>query len=165
MKTTVQELKELYAKLGGTADLSNVQTDSGMIDAIDSVAGGGGSLSPATADTLGGVKIGEGISVTEDGTISAGEEVFNVTSSIVDDYATLNKTFSEIKAAFLAGKKVVIDYLIPDSGSQCEGQGIVTSVETLTYEGDPPDIVYVIYTPPYDWTTDSINGNSRFGKR
>lgn len=32
----------------------------------------GGSISPATADTLGGVKIGEGISVTSDGTISAG---------------------------------------------------------------------------------------------
>lgn len=31
----------------------------------------GGSISPATADTLGGVKIGEGISVTSDGTISA----------------------------------------------------------------------------------------------
>lgn len=37
-----------------------------LTDKID-----GGSISPATADTLGGVKIGEGISVTSDGTISA----------------------------------------------------------------------------------------------
>lgn len=36
------------------------------IDAIDD-----GGIQPATADTLGGVKIGEGISVTSDGTISA----------------------------------------------------------------------------------------------
>lgn len=36
------------------------------IDAIDD-----GDLQPATANTLGGVKIGEGISVTSDGTISA----------------------------------------------------------------------------------------------
>lgn len=33
-------------------------------------AGGGGTLEPATANTLGGVKIGEGVNVTSDGTIS-----------------------------------------------------------------------------------------------
>ena len=32
--------------------------------------GGGGQLTPATADTLGGIKIGAGLSVTEDGTAS-----------------------------------------------------------------------------------------------
>ena len=32
--------------------------------------GGGGKLTPATADTLGGIKIGNGLSVTEDGTAS-----------------------------------------------------------------------------------------------
>lgn len=33
--------------------------------------GGGGDLPIASADTLGGVKIGDGISITEDGTISS----------------------------------------------------------------------------------------------
>lgn len=32
--------------------------------------GGGGKLTPATADTLGGIKVGEGLEVTEDGTLS-----------------------------------------------------------------------------------------------
>lgn len=32
--------------------------------------GNGGTLTPATSETLGGVKIGEGVNVTEDGTIS-----------------------------------------------------------------------------------------------
>lgn len=31
---------------------------------------GGGTITPATSETLGGVKIGEGVNVTEDGTIS-----------------------------------------------------------------------------------------------
>lgn len=37
----------------------------------EDLGGGSSALTPATADTLGGVKIGNGISVTEDGTISA----------------------------------------------------------------------------------------------
>lgn len=37
----------------------------------EDVGGGSAALAPATANTLGGVKIGNGISVTEDGTISA----------------------------------------------------------------------------------------------
>lgn len=105
MKTTVQELKELYAKLGGTADLSNVQTDSGMIDAIDSVAGGGGSLLPATADTLGGVKIGSGISVTSDGTISASGGAEPLICEYSDGY--LNKTVGEVYNAFVNGQSII----------------------------------------------------------
>lgn len=37
----------------------------------EDLGGGSSVLTPATADSLGGVKIGNGISVTEDGTISA----------------------------------------------------------------------------------------------
>ena len=37
----------------------------------EDLGGGSSALTPATTDTLGGVKIGNGISVTEDGTISA----------------------------------------------------------------------------------------------
>ena len=107
MKTTVQELKELYAKLGGTADLSNVQTDSGMIDAIDSVAGGGGSLSPATADTLGGVKIGSGISVTEDGTISASGGGSSEPLVCKNGSEHLDTTFGNIYEAYMSGRAVV----------------------------------------------------------
>lgn len=58
-------------------DVAGYQTIEQSINSIaDMITDGeipiGGSISPATADTLGGVKIGEGISVTSDGTISAG---------------------------------------------------------------------------------------------
>ena len=110
MKTTVQELKELYAKLGGTADISGVQTDAGMIDAIDSIAGGGGSLSPATADTLGGVKIGSGVNVTSDGTISVsgGGYIVNVAVDDSELKFVFDKTASEVIAAATSGLITVL---------------------------------------------------------
>lgn len=57
--------------------------------------GGGGELSPATADTLGGVKIGEGIEVTSDGTISAGggyDLVIRLDSGILVEATTAEVT-------------------------------------------------------------------------
>lgn len=45
---------------------------------------GGGTITPATSETLGGVKIGAGINVTEDGTIST--SIINITSNT--DYLT-----------------------------------------------------------------------------
>jgi hypothetical protein len=36
--TVVEALKKLYAKLGGTADVKNISTNAGMIDAISDVA-------------------------------------------------------------------------------------------------------------------------------
>ena len=52
--------------------LKNAEKISTAIDNLADAIGGGSELQPATADTLGGVKIGSGISVTSDGTISAG---------------------------------------------------------------------------------------------
>lgn len=65
----------------------------------------GGSISPATADTLGGVKIGEGISVTDDGTISAG----GASALIVNDVdGTLDKTWQEIHDALEGGSSIAV---------------------------------------------------------
>lgn len=49
--------------------------DAVTVESVDVSAGGGGqyTLPAATADTLGGVKVGNGLSVTEDGTISAAQ--------------------------------------------------------------------------------------------
>ena len=79
-------------------------------------AEGGGSyeLPPATDSELGGVKIGSGVSVTEDGTISVegggGSDIFKVTFEDVgtsDVEYTADKTYEEVLAAFNAGKIVV----------------------------------------------------------
>lgn len=63
-------------------------------------------LEPATADRLGGVKIGDGISVTEDGTISAsggggGNMIVTITRN--DTEYTADKTLTEIQAAVANG--------------------------------------------------------------
>ena len=147
MKTTVQELKELYAKLGGTADISGVQTDAGMIDAIDSVAGGGGSLSPATADTLGGVKIGSGISVTDDGTSSASgggggssAVVLSLNDATYDGdastYTFSNITVGDIVNAYKAGANVVVSFA--DDGNTLYGN----MLELVEQEADDNYAVY-----------------------
>ena len=66
----------------------------------------GGDLQPATADTLGGVKIGDGVSVTSDGTISAS----GASSLIVNDVSgTLDKTWQEIYDAASGGSFVVVN--------------------------------------------------------
>ena len=72
--------------------------------------GGGGELSPATADTLGGVKIGEGISVTSDGTISVGggyDAVISLDSDSLDSVSTATLeagAYATMKAKALDGE-------------------------------------------------------------
>lgn len=60
----------------------NTQFDE-LIDAIKTGGGGGGSytLPPATAETLGGVKVGNNLTVTEDGTLNANSSDLPIASS------------------------------------------------------------------------------------
>lgn len=51
---------------------------------IDTGGGGGGSLPIASAETLGGVKVGSGLSVTSDGTLSASGGAVNYSTSRQD---------------------------------------------------------------------------------
>ncbi len=87
--------------------------------------GGGGSyvLPPATAETLGGIKVGDGLSVEEDGTLSveggSGDEftVIDATEYFTDgvlyisSYLTSSDFKNAIIAANTAGKPVVIKNL------------------------------------------------------
>ena len=64
-----------YYERGDTyVDASNkpaiIKSGNALTFTDDFKAGGGADLAPATANTLGGVKIGEGVNVTSDGTIS-----------------------------------------------------------------------------------------------
>lgn len=47
-------------------------------------SGGGGHITPATTETLGGVIVGDGLSVTEDGVLSANSQTWNYSTSEVN---------------------------------------------------------------------------------
>lgn len=78
--------------------------------------GGSATIPPATADSIGGVKIGEGISVTEDGTIST--SIINMTSNT--DYLT-NKV--------LNGKPVYMRYI--DLEPSVGNRDVLTGVNNI----------------------------------
>ena len=88
--------------------------DADTFEVEGQVVKGKGSIPPATTQTLGGVKIGSGVSVTEDGTISVegggGSDIFKVTFEDVgtsDVEYTADKTYEEVLAAFNAGKTII----------------------------------------------------------
>ncbi len=72
--TIAGAIDKINDKLAGTDKYAPVTIEGALGKLAETIpeGGWGGTISPATADTLGGVKIGEGISVTSDGTISAG---------------------------------------------------------------------------------------------
>ena len=63
--TYLEQLKTLQEKLNEVIEVVNAITDSG---------GSGYILPKATSETLGGIKIGEGLETTEDGTVSVNAE-------------------------------------------------------------------------------------------
>ncbi len=72
-------------------DGTTITVDNGVISAVN---GGTYTLPPATASTLGGIKVGTGLSVTEDGTLSvAGEAQFG---KIFCDGSISNNTWTSI---------------------------------------------------------------------
>jgi len=75
---------------------------------VENFPGGGGegyTLPPATASTLGGVKVGAGLSVTNDGTISAdgitpaANQTDSTASTIADLKTDFNALLAKLKAA------------------------------------------------------------------
>ena len=104
--TIASALDKLNDKLAGS-DQPGVQTIEGMIlriiDNID--VGGGGSIPVASADTLGGVKVGSGLSITDSGVLSASGGGGGGGGLIVhvDENYTLDKTWNEITTAAESG--------------------------------------------------------------
>lgn len=106
MSSTVRTLAgglRLYAKKAPTA---TIEANLMLLKASNGPAGGGGSsggggegyvLPAATATRLGGVKIGEGVSVAPDGTISADEEAIinEVTATDSDAQEMLDEVFNK----------------------------------------------------------------------
>lgn len=76
--------------------------------------GGSGDLPIASADTLGGVKVGEGLSIDSDGVLSASGGILIVPIYSDEGTAKCDVTYSEIRQAVIDGKAV---FGVGDAGS------------------------------------------------
>ena len=114
--------KTIYVLVGGHVDLNEIETlygssyDDAAISALNGIHfyKNGKSidytLPKASADTLGGIKVGSGLSIDSSGVLSAsgGGGSFVITATTEDDVITLDKTWQEIYDALADGKYCVI---------------------------------------------------------
>lgn len=132
----------------------------GAVTALGTVLGGGGfELLPATADALGGVKVGSGLAVTSDGTLSAsgGRFVCNATVDAETGVTTLDKTAGEIKAAIVAGQAVWIDIT-------SDGATFAAALASFTSEGTASTFSFSGDSTTYMANTDADYPASDVGK-
>lgn len=122
-RTTVDELKSLYVKMGGSlADVADLQTDAEMIDKIEDLAGAG--LPAVTADDNGKVlSVVEG--VWDKAEASGGNIIFDVTASQLPSATSnslngslTNATVEDVLNTINSGKNVILHF--QKSGSQME---------------------------------------------
>ena len=87
--------------IGGEIEIlagAKIKADEGA--EVEGFGGGGYTLPPATSDTLGGIKVGSGLSVEEDGTLSADgvTKAENQADSTATDAAGLVTDFNALLA-------------------------------------------------------------------
>lgn len=88
------------------------------------------TLPPATADTLGGIKVGENLSITEDGVLNAtGSTPSNMVTTDTTQTITGAKEFTESDTAFLC--------VITDNVRNKAGRNILAQQGAATLLGDP----------------------------
>lgn len=138
---------------------------------VDTIAGdgegggeGGGSeyvLPVASADTLGGVKIGDGLGIDSVGTLNVTNLMLQVTHDTANDKYVLDHTFDEIKTAFATGGKVFIfdnNIVLPGAVKKSyilmegmfienDGGGVVGFSNTMTFEANSDSDYPVLMVP------------------
>ena len=157
--TIASALDKLNDKLAGS-DQQASQTIEGMIlriiDNIDQ--GGGGSIPVASADTLGGIKVGENLSITDGGVLSAsgggGGGGLIVHPSYEDGFITLDKTWKQIYDALAAGGMVCVVEEV-----ELEGFANVSLVVQANHQGD----IYSIYVTNLNGTNVEYIANGENG--
>lgn len=133
--TIANAIDRINDKLAGSDQpaVSTIEDALGLLADNIPQGGWGGSIAPATADTLGGVKIGEGIDVTQDGTISAGGgydlviELNEVGLDAVTTATIVSGTFAACKSKSLNGEtfaSTVYGIIRED--------GVITDMSTFT---------------------------------
>ena len=118
-KTTVDELKTLYVKLGGNiADVATVQTDAEMIDKIEDIVEVGGALPEVTAEDNGdilGVVEGAWAKTTSKSAFVTVNATLNETTVTLDDGVTVADVKALVDAVVDAGGNVRIKLSPSDS--------------------------------------------------
>lgn len=133
---TKEEIKALVAaKIAGQGSA----VDAGgalapILNAIVDIIPAGYELPIATDETLGGIKVGSNLSITEEGVLNAQGDAGPL---IVEGHAGEfefnfepdegQPTFAEAKAAFLAGRVVILKY--PDSSNDNETMSAVWGID------------------------------------
>lgn len=112
--------------------------------------GGSATIPPATADTIGGVKIGEGINVTEDGTIST--STYTPPAYSAEEVAT-GETWVDGKPIYCKG----VNKAISQYGTVIEGVAHVVDVKGYFNDGRDHSINM------YDFQIQSNSGTVQFG--
>ena len=114
-----------------------------LLDNIE--PGGGGELSPATADTLGGVKIGEGISVTSDGTISAaGDQYDAVIKGDDDGWSIVSGTYAALSALIEADKAPKIKAVFWNEVMHAGFETDQTAISYYRPALSVPDFIFIV---------------------
>lgn len=113
--TTVEELKTLYVKLGGSIeDVADLQTDAEVIDKIEDIYNAGGGTTPFE------------INVTEDAE-------YNV---------TLDKTYAEIETAYNSGARLVVNLTRANDGHFDGSKSI--PLNRAAIQNDHPTLDFIV---------------------
>lgn len=112
--------------------------------------GGSATIPPATADSIGGVKIGDGVNVTEDGTISV--QSYTPPAYSTEEVAT-GETWIDGKPIYCKG----VVKSISQYGTVIEGVGHVIDIKGYFNDGRDHSINM------YDFQIQSNNGVVQFG--
>lgn len=126
---TVDALKLLYKKLGGTADVDNITAISDMVDLIEDVAGGGGGAS--------------------------GLVVYELAEDVTGNFY-LDKNYNEIKAAVDNGQPVMI-YSVSDESVNAYRVDI-NHVSYILYDAENQTTPYTVSAGEYTYGSDSATG-------
>lgn len=102
--------------------------------------GGGGHITPATTETLGGVIVGDGLSVTEEGVLSADSQTWNYSTDEVntgqkwiDGKDIYCKVYNNVQLS--SGTDVIVDANFGDDKNivKIEGTGSYTADNVKTF--------------------------------
>ena len=136
--------------------MTKVKVDGFSIAGTPAGSGGSSSLPVATNETLGGVKIGSGLSVTSDGTISVSSGMTLLNTITADGVKTFGQLFSELLQGinFSLSKFYVLTRDNDQFSSVCvlDNQRIVLSRSERTGSGAFTEVVSYHKTDSnYNW--------------